>query len=100
MQGRGSDRSFRRADAGPLLTEAQPTSAAAEIAGDVVGYTIQPAAESVRLANRCCLASQHQESGLKGILRVLLVSQQASAPPRQDWHVYEAVPRTRSRPPR
>jgi hypothetical protein len=46
---------------------------------DVVGDAVQPTAERIPLANGAGLASQDEKSGLKGVLGILRVSQDAAA---------------------
>ena len=46
---------------------------------DAIGHAMQPAAQSVAGANRAGLPGEHQESGLEGVLDVVLVVQDGAA---------------------
>jgi hypothetical protein len=49
------------------------------LAGGQVGDAVQPAAQRLAHRDRSRLAGEHEKGGLEGVLRVLLVAQDAAA---------------------
>ena len=58
---------------GALFVESAARGLGACFKGHAVGHAVKPASQRAAFMDRCRLACENEEGGLKGVLRILLV---------------------------